>query len=58
VTAPLVESWCAAGGDKKLAESGVDPGALVEETVQLARVSQPALEHMVDWWLDGFDPSD
>jgi GMP synthase-like glutamine amidotransferase len=58
VTAPLVESWCAAGGDKKLVESGIDPGELVEETARLARVSQPALGQMVDWWLNGFDPSD
>ena len=57
VTAPLLASWCAAGGDRKLIDSGIDPEELIEETAQLSRVSQSALERMVDWWLEGFDPS-
>lgn len=52
VTAPLLESWCAVGGDRKLIESGIDSEKLIEETSHLARVSQPALERMLDWWLD------
>lgn len=52
VTAPLLESWCAVGGDRKLIESGIDPEELIEETSRLARVSQVALERMVDWWLE------
>ena len=52
VTAPLLESWCAVGGDRKLIESGIDPEELIEETSRLARVSQVALERMLDWWLE------
>lgn len=55
VTAPLLESWCAVGGDRKLIESGIDPESLIEETSHLARVSQPALEQLIDWWLDAID---
>lgn len=52
VTAALVTSWCAAGGDGKLIEAGIDPEELIEETVRHAQTSQPALERMVDWWLE------
>jgi len=52
VTAPLLESWCAVGGDRKLIESGVDPDELIEETSRLAEVTQVAMERMVDWWLE------
>lgn len=55
VTAPLLESWCAVGGDRKLIESGIDPESLIEETSRLAGVSQPALERLIDWWLDDID---
>lgn len=53
VTAGLLRSWCAVGGDRKLIEAGIDPDRLIEETARLARVTQPALERMIDWWLDG-----
>ena len=53
VTGSLIGSWCAVGGDKKLIEAGIDPEQLIEETIGLAEASQPALERMVDWWLEG-----
>lgn len=53
VTASLLESWYAVGGDRKLIDEGIDPGRLLEETSRLAAVSQPALERLLDWWLDG-----
>jgi GMP synthase-like glutamine amidotransferase len=53
VTPALIESWNEAGGDRKLTEVGIDPVALVEEVDRLAHVTQPALERMLDWWLDG-----
>lgn len=53
VTAQHLASWCAVGGDVKLLEAGIDPDALIDETWHLAEMSQPALERMVDWWLDG-----
>jgi GMP synthase-like glutamine amidotransferase len=53
VTAPLLESWCAVGGDRKLIDAGIDPDQLIEETSRLAVGTQPALERMIDWWLDG-----
>lgn len=52
VTAPLLASWFEVGGDRKVIEVGIDPDELIEETARLARVSQPALERMIDWWLD------
>jgi len=52
VTPALLESWFSVGGDRKLIESGIDPDGLIEETAVLARESQPALERMVDWWLE------
>ena len=52
VTAPLLESWCAVGGDRKLIDAGIDPGELIEETSRLAPVSRLALEELLDWWLD------
>ena len=55
VTAELVESWCAAGGDRKLIDAGLDPDRLIEETGLLARATQPALERMLDWWLSDFE---
>ncbi len=55
VTAPLIASWCEVGGDKKLLESGIDPDGLIEETDRLAHVTQPALERMIDWWLNDWE---
>jgi GMP synthase-like glutamine amidotransferase len=55
VTAPLLESWFAVGGDRKLIDADIDPEDLIEETSRLAAVSQPALERMIDWWLDDID---
>lgn len=52
VTVSLLESWYAVGGDKKLMDEGFDPEGLIEETSRLAAASQPALERLLDWWLD------
>jgi hypothetical protein len=43
------------GGDRKLVEFGIDPESLIEETSRLAAVSQPALENLIDFWLDDID---
>jgi GMP synthase-like glutamine amidotransferase len=48
----LIASWCEAGGDDELAEAGIDPGRLIEESRRLAVESQPALERLLDWFLD------
>jgi GMP synthase-like glutamine amidotransferase len=55
VTPPLLESWFSVGGDRKLIELGIDPEGLIEETSRLAPASQPALEQLIDWWLDESD---
>ena len=55
VTPRLLESWFSVGGDRKLIESGIDPGGLIEETSRLASASRPALEKLIDWWLDEND---
>jgi len=53
VTPTLLESWFEVGGDRKLIHAGIDPDALIEETDRLATLTQPALERMLNWWLDG-----
>lgn len=52
VTPSLIGSWFSVGGDQKLLAAGIDPDEMIEETARLAEESQPALERMVDWWLD------
>ncbi|MFZ0015491.1 MAG: type 1 glutamine amidotransferase [Acidimicrobiia bacterium] len=53
VTTSLLESWCAVGGDRKLIDAGLEPEELVKETTSKAQETQPALERMLDWWLEG-----
>jgi GMP synthase-like glutamine amidotransferase len=48
----LIAAWIEAGGDEELIQAGVDPGQLVEDSYRLAVDSQPALEKMLDWYLD------
>ena len=55
VTAPLLESWCAVGGAKKLIEAGIDPEELIEETSRLAPVTV-ALAELLDWWPADYRP--
>lgn len=52
VTPSLISSWCSVGGDQKLIAAGIDPDELIEETGRRAEESQPALERMLDWWLN------
>lgn len=52
MTAGLIASWCEVGGDHELIAAGVDPDQLIEESHRQAEESQPALERMLDWWLD------
>jgi GMP synthase-like glutamine amidotransferase len=53
MTAELLASWCEVEeGARELIEAGQDPGRLIEETRVRALESQPALEQMLDWFLD------
>jgi len=52
MTADLLASWCDAGGDEELMLGGVDPTEEIERSRSLAIESQPALERMLDWFLD------
>ncbi len=52
MTADLIASWCEAGGDQELVIAGVDPDEVIEQSRRLAVESQPALERMLDWFLD------
>lgn len=52
VTPGLLESWYAVGGDRKLIDEGIDSERLIEDTSRLAPASQPALERLLDWWLE------
>jgi GMP synthase-like glutamine amidotransferase len=53
VTPSLIQSWFGVGGDRKIVDAGIEPDELLEETARLARATQPALEQVIDWWLDG-----
>ncbi len=57
MTADLLASWCEAGGDRELIEAGLDPNDVIEETKLKSEESQPALERMLDWFLDEIAPS-
>jgi GMP synthase-like glutamine amidotransferase len=52
MTARLLASWYPAGAADALVEVGVDPDRLLEESEARAVESQPALERMLDWFLD------
>jgi GMP synthase-like glutamine amidotransferase len=49
----LLASWCEIeSGAEELIRAGHDPGRLIEESKARAIESQPALEHMLDWFLE------
>lgn len=52
VTQGLIASWCRAGAAESLMAAGLDPDQVVEESSHRAIESQPALERMLDWFLD------
>lgn len=52
MTAELIASWCDEGGIEELSAAGIDHEQLIEESRLRAVESQPALERMLDWWLD------
>jgi len=52
MTRDLIASWSVEGGDGELIEAGVDPEGLIAESEVRATETQPALERMLDWWLD------
>jgi GMP synthase-like glutamine amidotransferase len=52
MTEGLIASWCRAGADEPLIAAGLDPGRVVEESRHRAVESQPALEAMLDWFLE------
>jgi GMP synthase-like glutamine amidotransferase len=54
MSSDLIASWCVVGGDEELIAAGVDPERLIEESARRAVESQPALQRMLDWWLDDF----
>ncbi len=53
MTADLLDSWCRVeGGADELLEAGLDPEEIIEESRLREVESQPALERMLDWFLD------
>jgi hypothetical protein len=49
----LLASWCQIeSGAEELISAGHDPGRLIEESRAKALESQPALEQMLDWFLE------
>jgi GMP synthase-like glutamine amidotransferase len=52
MTEGLIASWCRAGADEPLVAAGLDPDRVIEESRHRAVESQPALECMLDWFLE------
>jgi GMP synthase-like glutamine amidotransferase len=53
MTGDLLASWCVVeDGAKELIDAGHDPDRLIEECRLKAIESQPALEEMLDWFVD------
>jgi GMP synthase-like glutamine amidotransferase len=52
MSSALLASWCAVGGATELVDAGIDPDRLVEESRARSEESQPALERMLDWFLE------
>jgi hypothetical protein len=49
----LLASWCEIpDGAKELVEAGYDPDRMIEESRLKAVESQPALEGLLDWFLE------
>ena len=48
----LIAAWCRAGADDDLVSAGLDPDRVIEESRQRAEESQPALERLLDWFLE------
>jgi len=52
MTAPLIASWCEVDGGSDMVEAGVDPDRVIAESLLLQEATQPALERMLDWFLE------
>jgi GMP synthase-like glutamine amidotransferase len=52
MTAGLIASWCEVDGGEEMVEIGIDPLQVIEESRVLEQATQPALERMLDWFLD------
>ncbi len=52
MTADLIASWCEVDGGGEMADAGIDPDRVIEESRLMEKTTQPALERMLDWFLD------
>ena len=52
VTASIVAHWSRGAGAQELADAGVDPGRLLEETGTRMDEVRPRTERLVDWFLE------
>jgi GMP synthase-like glutamine amidotransferase len=52
MTAGLIASWRQVDGAVEMVDAGIDPDLVIEESRLLERTTQPALERMLDWFLD------
>jgi GMP synthase-like glutamine amidotransferase len=48
----LIAAWCRAGADAALLAAGLDPDRVIEDTRRRAEESRPALERLLDWFLE------
>jgi hypothetical protein len=52
MTAGLIASWREVDGAAEMVDAGIDPDLVIEESRLLEQTTQPALERMLDWFLD------
>jgi hypothetical protein len=52
MTADLIASWCKVDGGGEMVEAGLDIDEVIEQSRALEVDTQPALERMLDWFLD------
>jgi GMP synthase-like glutamine amidotransferase len=52
MTSGLIASWRAVDGAVEMVDAGIDPDQVIEESKLLEKTTQPALEKMLDWFLD------
>jgi GMP synthase-like glutamine amidotransferase len=52
MTGDLIASWCEVDGGGEMVEVGIDPLRVIEESRVMEQATQPALERMLDWFLE------
>jgi hypothetical protein len=52
MTGDLLDSWFREGGAGEVLAAGADPKRMVDQSRLMEIASQPALERLLDWFID------